>query len=65
MKLIPVDKDNRNAYRKFENAEDLSAKIEELIVDENKRLEMGRMSRKCAEEKFDRQFSYIEILNLF
>ena len=21
MKLIPVDKDNRNAYRKFENAE--------------------------------------------
>lgn len=48
-----------------ENAEELSAKIEELIVDENKRLEMGRMSRKCAEEKFDRQFSYIEILNLF
>lgn len=24
MRLIPVDKDNRNAYRKFENAEDLS-----------------------------------------
>ena len=24
MKLIPVDKDNRNAYQQFENAEDLS-----------------------------------------
>ena len=47
-----------------ESAEDLSVNIEELIVDENKRLEMGRMSRKCAEEKFDRQFSYREILNL-
>ena len=33
MKLIPVDKDNRNAYRKFENAEDLSCYLSRIYPD--------------------------------
>ena len=34
MRLSPVDKDNRNAYRKFENAEDLSCYLSRIYPDE-------------------------------
>lgn len=34
MRLIPVDKENRNAYRQFENAEDLSCYLSRIYPDE-------------------------------
>ncbi len=46
------------------DAEGLADKLQLLIEDENRRLEMGKNARRCAEEKFDRKKSYVEILNL-
>lgn len=40
------------------DAEDMADKIENLILDETLRKQMGRNARRCAEEKFDRKTSY-------
>ena len=48
-----------------EDPEDMAKKVEELLLDDTKRVKMGKNARKCAEEKFDRKTSYLEILNLF
>lgn len=43
---------------------DMADKLEQLILDEQKRLEMGKNARRCAEERFDRKNSYQDILNI-
>lgn len=45
------------------DAEDVSQKLKILLDDKNLRLLMGDNARKCAEEKFDRETSYNEIIN--
>ena len=47
-----------------EDADDMAAKIEQLISDEAMRIEMGNNARRCAEERFDRKNSYKEIIDL-
>lgn len=41
---------------------DLAVKLERLCEDESLRNTMGRNARRCAEEKFDRNSTYIDIL---
>ena len=44
------------------NAEDIAEKILLLLNDENLRKIMGKNARRCAEEKFNRQNSYLELI---
>ena len=44
-----------------EDAHDMADKLEQLVRDEDMRLEMGKNARRCAEERFDRANSYKEI----
>ena len=46
------------------NADDMAEKLERLIQDGALRLQMGANARRCAEEKFDRKFTYQEILKV-
>lgn len=46
------------------DAHDLAEKMHLLILNESMRVSMGYNARRCAEEKFDRKFSYSEILNV-
>lgn len=46
------------------NAQDLARNLTVLIQNKDLRLKMGMASRKCAEEKFDRKYSYQEIYSL-
>lgn len=46
------------------DADDMAEKLERLIQDESLRLQMGKNARRCAEEKFDRKFTYQEILKV-
>ena len=41
---------------------ELAKNIRTLVQDENIRLMMGRHARKCAIEKFDRDTTYIELI---
>ena len=43
--------------------EELADKLQRLIEDDSLRLEMGRNSRRCAEEKFDRARCYNELIS--
>lgn len=45
------------------NAGDLAEKLAYLVEHKDERLQMGRNARKCAEEKFDRQNSYKELIS--
>lgn len=45
------------------NSKDLADKIEMLLIDEHMRELMGRNARKCAIEKFDRDYTYNELIN--
>lgn len=47
-----------------EDADDMADKLELLICNESMRKEMGTNARRCAEEKFDRKNSYVEIYNI-
>jgi glycosyltransferase involved in cell wall biosynthesis len=47
-----------------EDADDMADKLEQLILNPQLRLEMGKNARKCAEERFDRVFTYREILKI-
>lgn len=47
-----------------EDADDMAEKLEQLILNPQLRLEMGKNARKCAEERFDREFTYREILKI-
>lgn len=49
---------------KNEDAEDVAKKLKRLIEDESLRREMGKNARKCAEERFDREVSYNEIMKV-
>lgn len=44
------------------NAEGLADKLQLLIENKSIRLMMGRNARRCAEEKFDRNHSYLELI---
>lgn len=46
------------------DAQDLSEKMLMLIKDEALRLSMGKNARRCAEERFDRAFTYRELINV-
>ena len=41
---------------------DMANKLQVLVLDEEKRLQMGRNARRCAEEKFDRKITYESLL---
>lgn len=58
-----IERYNMGLNCKNENAEDMAAKLETLIFDNNLRIEMGQNARRCAEEKFDRKNSYVEIMD--
>lgn len=45
------------------DAEGLADRLQLLIEDEQLRFKMGKNARRCAEEKFDRQNSYKEIIH--
>lgn len=45
------------------DAADLAKKCERLIADDNLRKTMGKNARRCAEERFDRKNSYLELLS--
>lgn len=47
-----------------ENPQDMAQKIKMLIDDPQLKIRMGQNARRCAEEKFDRQLTYKQILNL-
>ena len=47
------------------DSQDLADKLLKLYENENMRKEMGRNSRRLAEERFDRAFTYSEIFGLF
>ena len=47
-----------------EDPEDMADKLEQLILNKDMRLEMGKNARRCAEEKFDRKNSYKEIFDV-
>lgn len=46
------------------NSDDIAKKIIKLIEDNEMRIKMGKNARKCAEEKFDRMYTYQEILDV-
>lgn len=46
------------------DSKDMAEKLEQLILDETKRVEMGKNARRCAEEKFDRRRTYSVIFSL-
>jgi glycosyltransferase involved in cell wall biosynthesis len=46
------------------SSEEVSIALKELIENEEKRVEMGKNSRKLGEEKFDRKQSYKELLKV-
>lgn len=43
---------------------DMATKLQQLMENEILRIEMGKNARRCAEEKFDRERTYREILDL-
>lgn len=45
------------------NAEDIANALIKLIKNDELRISMGNNARRCAEEKFDRKTSYLELLN--
>jgi glycosyltransferase involved in cell wall biosynthesis len=47
------------------DAEGLADRLQCLIEDGHLRLKMGKNARRCANEKFDRKNSYLELLSLF
>lgn len=47
-----------------EDAVDMADKLEYLIKNYDVRIEMGKNARRCAEENFDRQYSYQKIIDL-
>lgn len=58
-----INKYNMGLNCKNEDAEDMAAKLEMLIKDKKLRIEMGKNARLCADERFDREISYMEIIN--
>lgn len=58
-----VEEYNMGLNCKNADAEDLAEKMYFLICHEDERLKMGANARKCAEEKFDRQYSYRAIIS--
>ena len=48
-----------------ENAWDVAAAIEKLLMNKELRDKMGIQSRKLADERFDRRKTYLSIVKLF
>lgn len=44
------------------DSSDLATKLKLLIENKEMRVEMGKNARRCAEEKFDRKNSYVELV---
>lgn len=44
------------------DAKDMAEKMGRLVCDKKLRLEMGKNSRRCAEEMFDRKFTYMKLV---
>lgn len=59
-----VDEYEMGINCKNNNANDLAEKMQCLIQDESLRILMGKNARRCAKERFDREYSYKEILEL-
>lgn len=59
-----VDSYNMGFNCESNNIKDLTEKIEILISDISLRKQMGENARKCAEERFDRRITYIELVNI-
>ena len=45
-----------------EDPEDVAKNLARLLESEQMRLDMGRNARRCAEERFDRSYSYFKII---
>ena len=58
-----IEKYNMGLNCKNGDSADMAEKLRMLIQDQNLRVEMGKNARRCAEEKFDRQNSYSELIN--
>ena len=43
---------------------DMAEKMERLIYDEKLRLEMGKNARRCAQERFDRKYTYTKLAKI-
>ena len=43
------------------NSKEMADRIVQLVENQKLRENMGRNSRRCAEEKFDRKNSYVEL----
>lgn len=43
---------------------DMAEKMERLICDKNLRLEMGKNARRCAQERFDRKYTYKKLAKM-
>lgn len=59
-----IDKYNMGFNCNNGDSRDLADKLCNLIQNKELRNEMGKNARKCAEEKFDRKYSYNEILQI-
>lgn len=59
-----VDYYNMGINCKNGNARDMAEKIRIILEDSNMRITMGNNARKCAEEMFDRRYTYKEIINV-
>lgn len=59
-----VEKYNVGFNCKNGDIKDISEKIEKLYEDEKLRFDMGNNNRKLAEEKFDRKYTYPQIIEL-
>lgn len=43
---------------------DMAEKMEKLIYDEKLRLDMGKNARRCAQERFDRKYTYTKLAKI-
>lgn len=59
-----VEKYNMGVNCENSNAVDLASKLQMLIEDKTLRVEMGKNARRCAEEKFDRNRTYGDLINI-
>ena len=58
-----IEKYNMGLNCRNGDSADMAEKLNMLIHDQNLRNEMGKNARRCAEEKFDREYSYKVLTN--
>lgn len=57
-----IDEYNMGFNCNNNDAKDMAEKLAKLIDNKELRIQMGKNARRCAEEKFDRRYSYQEIV---